>query len=84
MLDWLKVNLQYVTPKHLLSRLVGKLAEAEMGSVTTFFIKAFIKQYNVDMSEALHEEPEHYRSFNKFFTQISIIFFSHVVFVKKQ
>ena len=30
MLDWLKVNLQYVTPKHLLSRLVGKLAEAEM------------------------------------------------------
>jgi len=68
-LDWLKVNLQYVTPKHLLSRLVGKLAEAEMGSVTTFFIKAFIKQYNVDMSEALHEEPEHYRSFNKFFTR---------------
>lgn len=69
MLDWLKVNLQYVTPKHLLSRLVGKLAEAEMGSVTTFFVKAFIKQYNVDMSEALHEEPEHYRSFNKFFTR---------------
>ncbi|MDY6886013.1 MAG: archaetidylserine decarboxylase, partial [Pseudomonadota bacterium] len=69
MLDWLKVNLQYVTPKHLLSRLVGKLAEAEMGSVTTFFIKLFIKQYNVDMTEALHEKPEHYRSFNKFFTR---------------
>ena len=69
MLDWLKVNLQYVTPKHLLSRLVGKLAQAEMGSVTTFFIKLFIKQYNVDMTEALHEKPEHYRSFNKFFTR---------------
>ena len=69
MLDWLKVNLQYVTPKHLLSRLVGKLAEAEMGSVTTFFIKTFIKQYNVDMSEALYEDPTHYRSFNAFFTR---------------
>lgn len=69
MLDWLKVNLQYITPKHLLSRLIGKLAAAEMGSVTTFFIKAFIKQYNVDMSEALYSEPEHYRSFNAFFTR---------------
>jgi phosphatidylserine decarboxylase len=68
-LDWLKVNLQYITPKHLLSRLIGKLAAAEMGSVTTFFIKAFIKQYNVDMSEALYSEPEHYRSFNAFFTR---------------
>jgi phosphatidylserine decarboxylase len=68
-LDWLKVNLQYVTPKHLLSRLVGKLAEAEMGSVTTFFIKTFIKQYNVDMTEALYEDPTHYRSFNAFFTR---------------
>ena len=69
MLDWLKVNLQYVTPKHLLSRLVGLLAAAEMGSVTTFFIKAFIKQYNVDMTEALYEDPAHYRSFNAFFTR---------------
>jgi phosphatidylserine decarboxylase len=68
-LDWLKVNLQYVTPKHLLSRVVGKLAEAEMGSVTTFFIKTFIKQYNVDMTEALYEDPTHYRSFNAFFTR---------------
>jgi len=68
-LDWLKVNLQYVTPKHLLSRLVGLLAAAEMGSVTTFFIKAFIKQYNVDMTEALYEDPAHYRSFNAFFTR---------------
>ena len=69
MLDWLKVNLQYITPKHLLSRIVGKLAQAELGSVTTFFIKLFIKQYNVDMTEALHSDPEHYASFNAFFTR---------------
>ncbi|HAW77323.1 MAG TPA: phosphatidylserine decarboxylase, partial [Alteromonas australica] len=41
MLDWLKVNLQYITPKHLLSRLVGKLAAAELGGFTTFIIKLF-------------------------------------------
>ncbi|GEA10192.1 archaetidylserine decarboxylase [Alteromonas sp. KUL49] len=69
MLNWLKVNLQYITPKHLLSRAVGKLAEAQLGSVTTAIIKLFIKQYNVDMSEALHSDPEHYSSFNAFFTR---------------
>ncbi|MDO6567876.1 archaetidylserine decarboxylase [Alteromonas sp. 1_MG-2023] len=69
MLDWLKINLQYITPKHLLSRLVGKLAAAELGGFTTFLIKLFIKQYNVDMSEALHSDPAHYRSFNAFFTR---------------
>ena len=69
MLDWLKVNLQYITPKHLLSRLVGKLAAAELGGFTTFIIKLFIKQYNVNMDEALHSDPGYYRSFNAFFTR---------------
>ncbi len=69
MLDWFKVNLQYILPKHLLSRLVGKFAAAEAGSVTTAFIKFFIKKYNVDMSEALYPHPEHYKTFNEFFTR---------------
>lgn len=69
MLDWLKVNLQYILPKHLLSRLVGKFAAAEAGSLTTAAIKLFIKRFNVDMSEALHPEPTHYKTFNEFFTR---------------
>ena len=69
MLDWFKVNLQYILPKHLLSRLVGRFAAAEAGSVTTAFIKFFIKKYNVDMSEALYPHPEHYKTFNEFFTR---------------
>jgi len=68
-LDWFKVNLQYILPKHLLSRLVGKFAAAEAGGVTTAFIKFFIKKYNVDMSEALYPHPEHYKTFNEFFTR---------------
>ncbi len=69
MLDWLKVNLQYITPKHALSRLVGKLAAAELGGLTTALIKLFIKKYRVDMDEALYPEPENYASFNAFFTR---------------
>lgn len=69
MLDSLKIALQYITPKHALSRLVGGLAAAEAGALTTFFIKLFIKQYKVDMSEALRSAPEDYASFNEFFTR---------------
>ena len=67
--DNLKIAGQYCLPKHALSRLVGKLAAAEAGNLTTRVIEAFIKQYQVDMSEALHESPAHYKSFNEFFTR---------------
>jgi phosphatidylserine decarboxylase len=67
--DSLKIALQYITPKHLLSRLIGMLAAAEAGAMTTAIIKLFIKQYKVDMSEALDSDPESYSSFNAFFTR---------------
>jgi phosphatidylserine decarboxylase len=67
--DSLKIAMQYITPKHLLSRLVGSLAAAEAGSMTTAVIKLFIKQYKVDMSEALDSDPASYSSFNAFFTR---------------
>ena len=67
--DNLKIAGQYCLPKHAISRLVGKLAAAEAGSLTTTLIKAFIKRYQVDMSEALHESPEFYGNFNDFFTR---------------
>nr|WP_290442412.1 archaetidylserine decarboxylase [Pseudoalteromonas sp. OANN1] len=61
--------MQYALPKHAVSRLVGKLAAAEAGALTTKLIKLFIKQYKIDMSEALHEDPAHYKTFNEFFTR---------------
>ncbi|GBL05088.1 archaetidylserine decarboxylase [Glaciecola sp. KUL10] len=69
MIDWLKVRAQYILPKHLLSRLVGSLAAAEAGSVTQFFIKVFIKAFDVDMSEAANQDPASYKTFNAFFTR---------------
>lgn len=69
MINWIKVRLQYILPKHLLSRLLGKLAAAQAGFVTQFLIKTFIKAYKIDMSEALWEKPGAYRTFNEFFTR---------------
>lgn len=69
MFNWFKIKLQYILPKHALSRLVGSLAAAEAGSVTTGLIKLFIKQFKVDMSEAKMPDPEDYKTFNEFFTR---------------
>ncbi|MGL5392162.1 MAG: archaetidylserine decarboxylase [Shewanella sp.] len=68
-MDKVKIALQYMLPKHWLSRLVGKFAAAEAGAFTTAAIKWFIKQYHIDMSEAAESKPEAYRSFNAFFTR---------------
>jgi phosphatidylserine decarboxylase len=68
-LDFLKVALQYILPKHLISRLVGMLAAAEAGSVTTKLIEVFIKRFNVDMSEAADDDYTSYKTFNSFFTR---------------
>ena len=69
MIDQLKIAGQYVLPKHLLSRLTGKLAAAKMGAFTTFLIKQFIAKFNINMSEAKHSDPEHFETFNDFFTR---------------
>jgi phosphatidylserine decarboxylase len=69
MKDQLKIVGQYILPKHLLSRLTGKLAAAKAGKVTTFLVKKFIAQYKINMSEAKHPEPEYYETFNDFFTR---------------
>lgn len=68
-LDKIKIGLQYCTPKHALTRLVGKLASLEGGKVTTAIIRWFIKQYNVDMAEARNPDPTAYPTFNAFFVR---------------
>lgn len=68
-MDKLKIGLQYWLPKHTLTRLVGKLAAAKAGKLTTAIIKLFIKQYKVNMNEALNPDPTSYSTFNDFFTR---------------
>ena len=69
LIDALKITGQYCLPKHAVSRLIGKLAAAEAGSVTTRLIQLFINYFGIDMSEAEHENPANYPTFNAFFTR---------------
>ena len=69
MFDQLAVIPQYLMPKLAMTRLAGRVASAEWGAVTTWVIQRFVKRYNVNMSEAAHADPAHYKSFNEFFTR---------------
>ena len=69
MSDQLAVIPQYLMPKLAMTRLAGHVASAEWGPVTTWVIQRFVKRYKVNMSEAAHADPAHYKSFNEFFTR---------------
>lgn len=68
-MDNLKISLQYLLPKHLVSRLLGRLAAAKLGWFSHFLINRFIKAYNINMQEAKFEQASDYASFNEFFTR---------------
>ncbi|MCH8538781.1 MAG: archaetidylserine decarboxylase [Alkalimonas sp.] len=68
-MDKVKITLQYIMPKHLISRMVGWLAAARLGVFSHLLIKLFIKAFKIDMTEAQHERARDYASFNEFFTR---------------
>jgi phosphatidylserine decarboxylase len=63
------ITFQHIVPQHLLSRSVGTLAASENTFVKNTFIKNFAAKYQVNMAEALEENPLAYKSFNDFFTR---------------
>ncbi len=63
------IIIQYLLPQHLLSRLVGKLAETRIPWLKNLLISRFIRAYDVNMSEAQEPEAEAYENFNAFFTR---------------
>jgi phosphatidylserine decarboxylase len=65
----LAVAPQYLLPKRLLTRLMGKLADLRGGTLTHAVIRKFVAHYGVDMAEAADPRIESYRSFNDFFTR---------------
>lgn len=67
MIKKLFVLLQYALPQHLISRLIGLLADSRHVQLKNFLIRRFINSYQVDMSLAIIEEPEEYPTFNSFF-----------------
>lgn len=65
----IKIALQYIMPKHAISRLVGKLAAAKMGWLTTKLINIFINAYKINMGEAKLKKASDFETFNDFFTR---------------
>lgn len=61
------ILLQYLLPQHLLSRIVGKFAESRRLRLP--LIRAFIRRYRVDLSEAKIQDIEEFENFNDFFTR---------------
>ena len=61
--------IQYPLPHHLLSRLVGWLAECRQPWLKNVLVRAFIRRFRVDMDEAAESDPTAYATFNDFFTR---------------
>lgn len=62
-----KIACHYLLPQLFITRAAGWLAEQRWGAVTHFIIKAFAKQYKVNLAEAEKENPSDYATFNEFF-----------------
>ena len=62
--------LQAILPQHLLSRLVGKLAQLEKPVwLKNLLIHSFMKRYDIDLTEATCSSGEDFPHFNAFFTR---------------
>ena len=62
-------TLQYVLPKHALSRVIYAVARSESRWVRNTFLRIFLGNYTLNMAEAVQPDPFAYRSFNDFFTR---------------
>lgn len=69
MKDALFIALQRLVPQHLISRAAGMLAESEEPMIKNAFIRRFVEHYQVDMTQALEQDPLAYNNFNHFFTR---------------
>jgi phosphatidylserine decarboxylase len=65
--DLLRTIPQYLMPQHGLTAFAGCVADIKNSRVKNYIIRRFINKYQVNMSEALIEDPRFYACFNDFF-----------------
>jgi phosphatidylserine decarboxylase len=65
----LKLILQHIVPQHPYSRLMGWLTHCEWPWLKNYLIGLFIRRYQVDMRDALINDPYQFKHFNDFFTR---------------
>lgn len=62
-------SLQKIAPQHGLSRLAGRLAQAETPWFKSLLIEQFARLYNISLADAERENLTDYIHFNDFFTR---------------
>ncbi len=67
--DTLRILPQYLIPHHALSRLIYRLMRIRWPLFKNALTAWFVKQYQVDMSQAKVSDIRSYRDFNQFFTR---------------
>lgn len=65
--DLLKTIPQFIAPKQSLTVFAGWMANVKNTHIKNYLIQRFIRNYQVNMSEALVEDPKAYSCFNDFF-----------------
>ncbi len=65
----LGLALQRLLPQRGLSALAGRIADCRWPPLRRTLIRAFVRRYGVDLSEAAETDPDAYPSFNAFFTR---------------
>lgn len=63
------ILLQHLAPKLMLTRLAGTLANCRKPWLAQYLIRDFLGKYDVNLSEAVLQDPALYGSFNDFFTR---------------
>ena len=63
------VLLQHLLPQHLLSRIVGAVANSQITFLKNSFIRIFVRAFKVDINEAASSNLDDYPTFNTFFTR---------------
>lgn len=66
-LMYINLLLQYLLPKHILSRLIAKIANCRLHLIKNFIINLYCKFYPIDMTDAVESNPLNYPTFNDFF-----------------
>ncbi|KMT64069.1 archaetidylserine decarboxylase [Catenovulum maritimum] len=69
LLEKFKIALQYCTPQHGLSRLVGFLAASKAPWISQTFIRIFANAFNISLDDYQADKFSEFKSFNDFFTR---------------
>ena len=67
--DYLKSTPFYFLPHHFISAVVYKIARIKWGPVKSFTLRVYLFLHEVNMTEAVEENPYAYETLNAFFTR---------------